>query len=279
MNMTANHLFSLEGRVAVLTGGSGFLGRTMARTLLENGARVIMLGGRSSRLKPYVTELSQEFGPHLVSALPLDMSRVSLLRTALDRIARENPKIDILINNAHIMTTRSGFNVRNGTLERTDYDQLMGNLEGGVFWPALAVQRLGNAIKKQKGTIINISSMYSIVAPSPRLYKGKKFINPPGYSIAKAGMMAFTRYVASFWGPYGVRCNAIVPGPFSNTEYAGPNSVGKKDAFLKRLCERTALGRVGRPMDLAGALIFLASDASSYVTGHALVVDGGWTIT
>ena len=91
-------------------------------------------------------------------------------------------------------------------------------------------------------------------------------------------LLALTRYTASFYGRHGVRANALVPGPFSNTEEAGPNAVSPDDPFLDRLRERTCLGRVGEPSELVGPLIFLASDASSYVTGHALVVDGGWTI-
>jgi gluconate 5-dehydrogenase len=90
--------------------------------------------------------------------------------------------------------------------------------------------------------------------------------------------MAFTRYVASFWGLYGIRANAILPGPFSNTQDQGANTVRDDDPFLERLKARTCLGRVGKPEDLAGALLFLASDASSFVTGHGLMVDGGWTI-
>jgi gluconate 5-dehydrogenase len=128
------------------------------------------------------------------------------------------------------------------------------------------------------GSTINVATMYAVVAPSPKLYEGKTALNPPGYSAAKAGLVAFTRYVASFWGEHGIRSNAILPGPFSNTEDAGPNSVQDRE-FLARLESRTCLGRVGRPAELAGALLFLASDASTFVTGHSLVVDGGWTIT
>ena len=91
--------------------------------------------------------------------------------------------------------------------------------------------------------------------------------------------MAFTRYTASFWGPHNVRSNAILPGPFSNTQDTGPNSVSEGNFFLERLKARTCLGRTGRPEELVGALLFLASDASSYVTGQAIVVDGGWTVT
>jgi len=119
--------------------------------------------------------------------------------------------------------------------------------------------------------------MYAVVAPRPTLYEGTTFLNPPAYSASKAAMIAFTRYVASFWGRYGIRANAILPGPFSNTEDAGPNSVQVGDPFIEKLKANTCLGRIGRAGELAGALLFLASDASSYVTGQSIVVDGGWT--
>jgi gluconate 5-dehydrogenase len=139
---------------------------------------------------------------------------------------------------------------------------------------------LGAQMQKQGGgSIINVSSMYGLVSPDPHLYQGTDFFNPPTYSVAKAGLLAFTRYVAAFWGSQNVRCNALVPGPFSNTEETTANAVPADDPFLKRLVDRTALGRVGRPEELVGALLFLASSASSYMTGQSLVVDGGWTIT
>jgi gluconate 5-dehydrogenase len=131
--------------------------------------------------------------------------------------------------------------------------------------------------QRGKGSIVNIASMYALVAPSPGLYEGTSFINPPAYSVAKAGMLALTRYVASFWGPDGVRCNALVPGPFSNTTGDGPNAVDPADEFLGRVASKTCLGRVGAPEELVGALVFLASEASSFMTGQTLVVDGGWT--
>jgi NAD(P)-dependent dehydrogenase (short-subunit alcohol dehydrogenase family) len=121
--------------------------------------------------------------------------------------------------------------------------------------------------------------MYAQVAPSPQLYEGTESLNPPGYSAAKAGLLAFTRYTASFWGSYGIRANAILPGPFSNTEDDGPNSVKANDPFLERLQNKTCLRRIGQPKELVGSLLYLASGASSYVTGQALVVDGGWTTT
>ncbi len=101
------------------------------------------------------------------------------------------------------------------------------------------------------GNIINISTMYATVAPSPQLYEGTTYLNPPGYSASKSAMLAFTRYVASFWGQFGIRSNAILPGPFSNTQDTGPNSVQKDDFFMARLTKRTCLGRIGQPEELA----------------------------
>ncbi len=156
----------------------------------------------------------------------------------------------------------------------------MRNLTGGVYWSALTVQKIGKAMRSAKtGSIINISTMYALVAPSPQLYEGTKFLNPPGYSASKAALLSFTRYVASFWGMHGIRANAILPGPFSNTEDSTANAVQNDDVFINRLKGRTCLNRIGQPHELAGALLFLASDASSYMTGQALVLDGGWTVT
>jgi gluconate 5-dehydrogenase len=155
----------------------------------------------------------------------------------------------------------------------------MRNLTGGVYWAAQTVQKLGFRMKAQgSGSIINISTMYALVAPRPQLYAGTDFINPPGYSASKAALLSFTRYIASFWGSHGVRANAILPGPFSNTEdIGGANTVLQDSPFFERLKGYTCLGRVGGPNELAGVLLFLASVASSFMTGQGLVVDGGWT--
>ena len=277
VNLASSALFSLSGKTVVLTGASGFLGRTMARTLLVNGARIVVLG-RSSRLHEVAAGWQGEFGADRVAAHRVDMYDLAALGEIFDGIAAGESRIDVLINNAHELGPPTGFNTAEGRLEHATFDQWMRNLTGGVYWPALAVQKLGGRMREAgAGSIVNIATMYAVVAPSPRLYAGKSAMNPPGYSAAKAGLVAFTRYVASFWGEYGIRANAILPGPFSNTEDDGPNSVQDRE-FLQRLEQRTCLNRVGRPHELAGALLFLASDASSFVTGHSLVVDGGWTI-
>lgn len=278
MNLDAASIFSLKEKTVVLTGATGYLGRTMARALLANGARVVALG-RSGRLADLEKKWREEFGEDNVATHQIDMYDLPALAGLLDKIVAEEKSIDVLINNAFELGAQTGFNVPTGSLENATIEQWQRNLSGGVIWPEMAIQKVGAGMKaKGHGSIINISTMYAVVAPSPLLYEGTNFINPPGYSAAKAAMMALTRYTASFWGRSGVRCNAILPGPFSNTEDTGENSVKQNDFFLDRLKARTCLGRIGHPKELIGPLLFLASDASSYVTGHALMVEGGWTI-
>jgi NAD(P)-dependent dehydrogenase (short-subunit alcohol dehydrogenase family) len=274
---TAN-IFSVAGKTAVITGASGFLGRTFVRALLVNGARIVALG-RSQRLGHEAEVWANEFGKDKVSVHRIDMYDIPALTGCLERIASEEQSIDILVNNAHELGPGTGFNVPEGSLENATMETWMRNLTGGVYWTALTTQKLGVRMKlRGAGSIVNISTMYALVAPRPQLYAGTDFINPPGYSASKAALLSFTRYVASFWGPYGVRANAILPGPFSNTEdIAGANSVKQDDPFLERLKSFTSLGRTGRPHELVGALLFLASDASSFMTGQAITVDGGWT--
>lgn len=275
-SLDRSSLFSLEGKVALLTGASGFLGRTFAETLLTNGADLIAIG-RPAKLGKQVEVWKEKYGSGRVHGYYVDMFDLDALTKKLDEVS-ERHAVGVLINNAHELAPASGFNTPAGSLDQGSMDVWMRNLTAGVCWPALTVQKIGAGMKvRGRGSIINISTMYAVVAPRPALYEGTTFLNPPAYSASKAAMIAFTRYVASFWGSYGIRANAILPGPFSNTEDAGPNSVGAGDPFIEKLKANTSLGRIGRAGELAGALLFLASDASSYVTGQSIVVDGGWT--
>lgn len=279
MNLDARSLFGLEGRTALLTGASGFLGRTFATTLLENGARLIALG-RSSRLDACVKGWRRDHGQDRIEGVQVDMYDLPCLESTLQALVKSYGHIDILVNNAHELGAATGFNSPEGSLEMAPMGQWMRHFSGGVSWPVLTTRVLGEAMKAAgRGSIINVSTMYAGVAPSPKLYEGTTFGNPPGYSAAKAALEALTRYTASYWGRYGIRANALAPGPFSNTEEASANAVGADDPFLDRLKSRTCLDRIGKPRELAGALLYLASDASTYTTGQVLVVDGGWTVT
>ncbi len=275
--LSRRSLFSLEGKTAVLTGASGFLGRTFSRTLLTNGARLLVIG-RSARLEEEANKWATEFGRQKVRSFRTDMYCASAFNEVLYEISETERSIDVIINNAHELSPATGFNVPEGSLEQSTSEHWLKNFTGGVYWAVQMTQILGGVMKKQgHGSIVNIATMYALVAPRPSLYADTGFVNPPGYSAAKAALLSFTRYTASYWGEHGVRANAILPGPFSNTEDDGYNAVSPADPFLDRLKSCTSLGRVGRPVELAGALLFLASDASSFMTGQALVVDGGWT--
>lgn len=277
-SLKSAELFSIAGKTVVLTGASGFLGRIFARTLLTNGARVVALG-RSERLLHHAEAWSAEFGRASVSVHRVDMYDIPALSDTLDRIIVEEGSIDVLVNNAHELGPATGFNIPEGSLDNATFETWMRNLTAGVYWAVLTTQKLGAKMKEQgAGIIVNVSTMYALVAPRPQLYEGTEFINPPGYSASKAALLSFTRYVASFWAPHGIRANAILPGPFSNTEdTGGANAVRQDSPFLERLKGFTCLGRVGQPHELAGALLFLASDASSFMTGQTIVIDGGWT--
>ena len=278
-NLQRQTLFSLQGKTAVLTGASGFLGRTFALALLANGARVVALG-RSDRLQGEAKTWANQFGEEKVAVHQIDMYDVAALNALCDRIAAEESSLDILVNNAHELGSATGFNVPEGSLENSTFDQWQRNLQGGVYWAVQTTQRLGVRMKQQnRGSIINIATMYASVAPRPQLYEGTSSLNPPGYSASKAALVAFTRYTASFWGASGVRANCISPGPFSNTEdlATGQNAVVEDSPFVQKLKGYTVLNRIGRPLELCGALLFLASDASTYVTGQNLNIDGGWT--
>lgn len=277
MNDEIERLFSLAGKNAIVTGATGFFGKTFSEALLGAGANVILFG-RSDKTKTITEAYCDKYGKDRATCHIVDLHDEDAFRSALLSACSSAPSIDILINNAYEFSRETGFNDPSGRFERISKAQWMQGLEAGVYWHALATQVVAEKMKAQgRGSIINISSMYSIVSPDPSLYEGTQVFNPPTYSAGKAAINALTRYTASFYGQSGVRCNALLPGAFPNVGGDTYNSP-KDTTILKRLEQRTILGRTGRPDDLRGALIYLASDASLYMTGQMLVVDGGWTV-
>ena len=276
--MKASDLFSLQGKTVLLTGASGFLGSEMARSLVENDAKVILFG-RSEKLEALKTELANEFGEAQVDGYTVDMYDTDVLKNTLGEAVAKTGTVDVLVNNAHEMGPGCGFNQPGASLETAPLEHFNNNLSGGMTGPVLAMQAVFPGMKeKGNGSIINTCTMYSIVAPDPALYRGTDKMNPAGYGSAKAALMQLTRYAASFWGEHGIRVNAIHPGPFANTEGTGANAVDPNAPFLKVLNDKTCLGRTGVPRELIGALLLLSSDAGSYITGQGISVDGGWTV-
>ncbi len=262
-------LFSLEGKTAIVTGAAGHLGRGFSETLLAASARVVLYG-RGEKLSKFAESLRGRYGKKV------NHFRVNFYdnNNFLKCLQAAGSEVDILVNNAYDFSEETGFNHPSGRMENMEKEKWMNGLEAGVCWAGLAIREVLGSMKRRKsGSIINVSSMYALVAPDPDLYEGTETFNPAHYGASKAGLIALTRYVASFYGKYNIRCNALVPGAFPNME--GKNRPAK--GIMDKLKRKTVLGRVGLPNDLAGALIFLASDASSYMTGQSIVVDGGWT--
>ncbi len=252
--------FSLAGRTAVVTGGAGpQFGSSISEALAEAGATVVVASRGLENNRRFVAGLNERgFDAHPEA---LDITNVDSISALEQRVTDRFGRVDILVNSA-VVGRGGGFDD-----QTPDYwaASAQGNMVGlfalcKAFVPAMAAQGAGS--------VINISSIYGIVANDPSLYEDTGMKQPPDYTFVKGGMVNFTRYIANYYGKQGVRANAICPGGYFN-EQPGP--------FVRRYEQRVPLGRMLNNEDLKGAVVFLASDASRYVTGATLMVDGGWT--
>lgn len=261
-------LFDLKGRVALITGASGHLGKSMAAGLCEAGAEVILNGRRIPELEETARTLTRQ--GCRVSVAPGDVSQPEAVKALVKDLSRRHSRLDILVNNAHSGET--------GTFLNASWEDFRAAYEVSVQASFLLTQQalplLAKAGKISRGgaSVINISSMYGMVSPDPSIYGKSGYNNPPFYGAAKAALIQLTRYAACHLAPSHVRVNSISPGPFP------PASIERtQPRFFKELCRKNPLSRIGRPDEMTGPVVFLASDASSYITGTNLVVDGGWT--
>jgi NAD(P)-dependent dehydrogenase (short-subunit alcohol dehydrogenase family) len=249
-------MFSCANKTAIVTGGCGLLGRQIVRGLCRYGADV------------YVADQNEALADDLaglpVKYLRLDIASESSVREVIRQVSRERNKIDILVNSAYPRTKDWG-----EKFEAVSFDSWKLNVDqhlGGYF---LMCRETAMAMKEGGGgSIINLASIYGIVAPDFSIYEGTPMTMPVAYASIKAGIIALTKYIATCYGPCQVRANVVSPGGIFDRQPA---------SFVERYSSRTPLGRMGKPEEVVGAVIYLASDAASFVTGHNLVVDGGWT--
>ena len=253
-------LFDLTGCVALVTGASGRLGPSMVETLASAGAHVVAVARD-------LTRLEEALGDSTADLRAADITSPAW-PALVESVAAEHGRIDVLVNNAHVG--------RGGSLrlaQPEDFAEAFG-LAVTATADGINAARAGLAASATAGgpaSVVNIASMYGLVAPDPRVYDSEEGRNPPAYGAAKAAMLQLTRYAAAELAPEGIRVNSITLGPFPGS--ATPET----EALFERIAARTMVGRVGQPAEVATALLYLASPASSYVTGSNVTVDGGWT--
>lgn len=263
--MNINKLFDLKGKVVVLTGAAGNLGEQYALGLSQAGANVVLCDVNFSGCKKIAKTIKEKFNVN-PEPIQLDLTKQSSISSLVAKTMKKYSKIDVLINNAAYQGNDKIRKTSFENLSLKHWNQALSINLTGIF---LTCQEVGKIMVKQKfGNIINIGSTYGIVAPDQRIY-GKSGQNAAAfYSATKSGIINLTRYLASYWAGTGIRVNTLSPGGVQKNQ--------PKD-FISNYSQKTMLGRMAKKDEYVGAIIFLASDASSYMTGSNLIIDGGWT--
>jgi NAD(P)-dependent dehydrogenase (short-subunit alcohol dehydrogenase family) len=270
MKKKSLELFSLKDKVAIITGALGLIGKNHCFALSEAGANIVVCD---------LDELKcQEFAKSLTTksiGIGVNITNKSSIENLKDKTIKEFGKIDILVNNAAIndMFENPQAAAEKSMFENYPIDMWQKSLDVNVTGTFLCSQVIGTEMAKAgQGSIINIASTYGIVGPDQSIYKkpdgSQSFYKSPAYPATKGAIINFTRFLAAYWGPKGVRVNTLSPGGVENNQ---------DEYFIKNYSDKTMLGSMAAPDDYKGAIVFLASDASSYMTGANLIVDGGWT--
>lgn len=249
--------FSLSGQDVWIVGGAGYLGQAVVHLLASLEARVLCVDQGTRAVEA-------NLGP-LVTPATLDVNDTSAVEAFVQHqlAARGTPDGLVVMTYASTAKTLD-------ELTAEDFDQAS---HGNLTSTLVLSRAVGNAMAKRgSGSLVLFSSMYGSVSTDPRIYEAPMKPNPIEYGVGKAGIQQMARYLAVHYGPRGVRCNSISPGPFPN-----PAIQREKPAFIERLSQKVPLGRVGQASEVAGAVAFLLGQSSTYITGQNLAVDGGWT--
>ena len=263
-------LFSLKGKTAIVTGALGLIGKKHCEALANAGANVVVADINDAAARHFAVQLGEQ---HL--GLGVDVTSKASLTSALEQIIAKYGTINILVNNAAIndMFENPAMAKDLSAFENYPLDAFQKSLDVNVTGVFLCSQVFGTHMAGQgEGSIINIASTYGMVGPDQNIYRNEcgeqTFYKSAAYPVTKGAVINFTRFLAAYWGNKGVRVNTLSPGGVEN---------GQNEFFIQNYSAKTLLGRMANATDYQGALVFLASDASAYMTGANLVVDGGWT--
>ena len=260
-NSTIQNLFDLSGRIALVTGACGHLGRALSFALAEAGATVVVSSRSKDKADNFAAELGGlAQGKHI--GIGLDHLEETSIESGFSEIIERLGSIDVLVNNGHFPLGKDLTEVSG-----QEFQQQLGNASAYF----LLARRLRDwAVENNKtANIIMLGSMYGLVGSYPETYQDICPASPVAYHTLKGGIIHMTRHLAVYWAKHGIRVNCLSPGPFP-----GPQAPQK---MVEQLCKKSPMARMGIPTELKGAVIFLASDASSYMTGQNLIIDGGWT--
>lgn len=252
----------LDSKVILVAGGAGYLGTPVCRALAQHGAAVAIADIHDAQARQLAADIVSALPQSRTLGLAMDIGKEAEIRAAVQHTIQAFGRLDAVVN----MTYGSiGKRVEELTADEFDRANQL-NLTGSFLLAREAASQM-----QAGGSIVIFSSMYGHISPDPRIYEPPMNPNPIEYGVGKAGIEQMVRYLAVHYGPRGIRVNGIAPGPF-------PNPKGQEDReFMARLSYKVPLGRIGRQEEIVGPVLFLASDAASYVTGHILNVDGGWT--
>lgn len=262
-NIKFKDKFDLDGKVIIITGGMGLIGRAFSEACAQYGATVIIADREGAGSGEHAENLSKRFSRDMIG-ITLDVGRRKDVERLKKTVFDKTGKIDGLVNCHQNKTAKFFAKFEEYTDE--DWDAVVETNLKGTFLTCQIIG--GHMAEKGSGSIINMPSTYSVVAPNQNLYKGTSIGCPAAYSASKGGVMALSQYLSTYWADKGVRVNQITPhGVWNNHE----------EQFEKNFSNFSPLKRMSYNHEVAGAAIFLLSDAASYVTGHNLIVDGGWT--
>ena len=264
--MSELNLFDLTGRVAVITGGAGLLASEHAIALSAYGAKVVLADFNYDKCKEAVETLLK--AKVEATAMFCDVTKKESWEALLEDVVKQLGKVDILINNAGFtnQSKSANFDASFENFPLEDWNAIMNVNLTGTF---LGCQVIGkHMLENKKGSIINIASLYGVVSPNHKIYPGTGISQPVAYSVSKHGVVSLTKYLATLWADKGVKVNALTPGGIYNDH---------KGLFLDRFQQLNPIGRMSDKTELRGGIVYLASDASSHVIGHNLIIDGGWT--